>query len=81
MQRGADNPGDGAGSAGTFVMGFGKIASLHQIGQALEEFADIDGRAMVIKESFKEDTDRKATASEQQPNERSSVDDEFDHGL
>ena len=66
--------------AGRFVQRFGEIAALNEIGKPLQEFADVDGGAMEIKEALGENRDRHDAADQDRPHEQPALLDVIDHG-
>ena len=61
--------------------GLGVFFLFDEAGEALEEFADVDGGAVEVEEAFEEDADGEEAAAEEEVNERASFVDEMDHDL
>jgi hypothetical protein len=61
------------------VQGFGKIAALDQIGQAFQELAHVNGRAMQIKEPFRDNGNRDDAANQDGPHQKPALLEVFDH--
>ena len=76
---GVNNPRHRARRAGAFMQRFGEVAPLHEVGETLEEFADVNRRAMKIKESFRENGDRDDAADQDRPHEQTTLLDVIDH--
>ena len=72
---------DGTGGAGAFMQRLGKVAPLHQVRKALEELADVNGRAMKIKKTFRKNGDRDDAAGQDGPHEKTTLLDVIDHAL
>ena len=60
----------GPGRAGALVEGLGEIAALDQIGQAAEELADANARAVEVGDPLGEDGGGDHAAEEDEPHER-----------
>src|SRR5215831_14865589 len=76
---GVNDTGDRTGSASGFMERFGEVAALDKIGETLEEFADVDGGAVEVKETFSEDGDGDDAAGENGPHEQATLLDVIDH--
>src|SRR4029077_4712915 len=64
---------------GGFIEGFGKIAAPDQIGQAFQELAHVNGRAMQIKEPFRDHGNRDDAANQDGPAQQPRLLYVFDH--
>jgi hypothetical protein len=61
------------------MQGFGKIAALDQIGQAFQELTHVNGRAMQIKEPFRDHGNRDDAANQDGPHQKPTLLEVFDH--
>src|SRR5947207_13270491 len=60
--------------------GLGEVAALDEIGEALEEFAHVDGGAVEVEESLGKDGDGDDAAGQNGPHEQATLLDVIDHG-
>jgi hypothetical protein len=76
---GMNHPRDRPGRAGALMQCLGEIAPLYQIGKTLEEFADMNRRAMKVEESLRKNADRDDAADQNRPHEQTTLLDVIDH--
>jgi len=60
---------------------FGEVAPLHQVGETLEKFSDVNRRAMKIEKPLGENGDRDDAANQDRPHEQTTLLDVIDHAL
>ena len=77
--RGVNDARDRSRRAGRFMQRLGEIAPLDEIGEPLEELADVDGGAMQIEEPLGENSDGNDAASQDGPHQQAALLDVVDH--
>jgi len=80
QKRGVNHARDRAGRPGRFVQRFREIAALDQIRKSFQEFTDVDGGAVQIKEALGEDSDGDNATGQNRPHEQSALLDVINHG-
>jgi hypothetical protein len=77
--RGMNDAGDRPRRARWFVEGLSKVSPLDQVREPLQELADVNCRAVQIKEPLCEDGDGNDAAGQNRPHEQAALLDVIDH--